>query len=330
MNQPLLSIIVPVYNAGTTLIRCVGSILPEAPANSEIFLVNDGSADNSAALCDGFEKADPRIRVIHQKNSGASAARNAGLAAATGQFIQFVDADDYLNKGLYAAVLPHLTPDLDLLVFGIENLNGSPSDTLPSGHMKSLAPLGDKLEYYMVQTGILVSPVNKLYHRRLIANARFDTNLPVFEDAKFNMQVLGNCTTVWFDPAPLYACDNRIESSLSRQFRTDLLACEAIVQPYIKTFLQQIGLSDERQAQISNEHWQNVCVNQCAILLGRKSNLSFAEYRQLYADILRSAPVRKAVLRWLPTCYSGVARLFYSAAIRLRWHGLLALRSTRL
>ena len=97
MSELLLSVIVPVYNAAATLEKCAASVLDQAPEAAELILVDDGSADDSPALCDRLAAQDGRVRVIHQKNGGASAARNAGLAAAKGRYVQFVDADDWVD-----------------------------------------------------------------------------------------------------------------------------------------------------------------------------------------------------------------------------------------
>ena len=114
MSELLLSVIVPVYNAAATLEKCAASVLDQAPGAAELILVDDGSADDSPALCDRLAAQDGRVRVIHQKNGGASAARNAGLAAAKGRYVQFVDADDWVNPGLYDAALPPLEEGADV------------------------------------------------------------------------------------------------------------------------------------------------------------------------------------------------------------------------
>lgn len=101
----LLSIIVPVYKAEKHLDRCVESILSQTYGNIELVLVDDGSPDASPAMCDSWAKRDWRVRVIHKKNNGASSARNAGLDMASGEYIGFVDADDFVEPDMYETLM---------------------------------------------------------------------------------------------------------------------------------------------------------------------------------------------------------------------------------
>lgn len=97
----IISIIVPIYNVEKYLPRCIGSILNQNFEEFELILVNDGSTDNSGKICDIYAKKDKRIKVIHKKNGGVSSARNSGIRAATGEYIGFVDPDDYIDKNMY-------------------------------------------------------------------------------------------------------------------------------------------------------------------------------------------------------------------------------------
>lgn len=99
--MPAISVIVPVYNAEKYLDRCVKSIINQTFSDFELILVDDGSPDNSGTLCDEWSKKDSRIKVIHQQNAGAGAARNAGLAIATGDYIGFIDSDDWIEPEMY-------------------------------------------------------------------------------------------------------------------------------------------------------------------------------------------------------------------------------------
>lgn len=101
MKNPLISIIVPVYNTKEYLPRCIESIRNQTYHNLEIILVNDGSTDESGAICDEYAKKDERIRVIHKENGGSSSARNTGIKAAKGTYLGFVDSDDYIENEMY-------------------------------------------------------------------------------------------------------------------------------------------------------------------------------------------------------------------------------------
>lgn len=105
MDAPLISVIVPVYKKEAYLDACVQSIVDQTYENLEILLVDDGSPDRCPQMCDQWALRDPRIRVIHKRNGGASSARNAGLDAARGQYIGFVDSDDTIDPQMYALLL---------------------------------------------------------------------------------------------------------------------------------------------------------------------------------------------------------------------------------
>ena len=98
MNEPLISVIVPVYKAEPYLEKCVSSIRNQTYGNLEIILVNDGSPDNCGRMCDAFAQEDPRIRVFHKENGGQSSARNLGLDHMQGEYVAFVDSDDWIES----------------------------------------------------------------------------------------------------------------------------------------------------------------------------------------------------------------------------------------
>lgn len=105
LNNPTLSVVVPVYNAEKYIKQCIESILNQTFKDLELILVDDGSADNSGTICDEYAKIDSRVRVIHKENGGAASARNVGIALANGEYIGFCDADDYLNLKMYETLI---------------------------------------------------------------------------------------------------------------------------------------------------------------------------------------------------------------------------------
>lgn len=122
--EPLISIIVPIYNVEKYLNQCIDSIINQSYKNLEIILINDGSPDNSGEICDQYKLIDDRIVVVHQKNKGLSGARNSGLEIATGDYIGFVDSDDWIEKKMYEVMLNLLLKhDLDIIECGSNQSN---------------------------------------------------------------------------------------------------------------------------------------------------------------------------------------------------------------
>ena len=115
------SVIIPVYNVEKYINRCLKSILSQRYNDLEIILIDNGSTDRSGSICDIYANEDANISVYHIENHGVGSARNFGLSKARGEFIYFVDSDDYLVGNLFAEFEDKLTPDLDLLVFSYYN-----------------------------------------------------------------------------------------------------------------------------------------------------------------------------------------------------------------
>ena len=166
-----LSVIIPVYRVEATLDRCVESVLRQNVAEMEVILVDDGSPDRCPQLCEEWHQKDDRIHVIHKENGGLSDARNAGLNIATGDYITFVDSDDFLDDDTYAPLLDMMV-DTDILEYSIDNK----------------LTLSDR-SYNDINTYWLESQAyahtyacNKLYRRELFEGIRFPKG-KVFEDA---------------------------------------------------------------------------------------------------------------------------------------------------
>lgn len=109
MNNPLVSVIVPIYNVEAYLKRCVDSIIKQTYQNLEIILVDDGSPDNCPKMCDDFAQKDSRIVVVHKENGGLSSARNAGIKASKGEYLSFIDSDDYIKEDMIEKMLLAMT-----------------------------------------------------------------------------------------------------------------------------------------------------------------------------------------------------------------------------
>lgn len=172
----------PVYNAEKTLDRCVLSVVSQSYNDWELILVDDGSTDGSGAICDEWSRKDGRIKTIHTSRKGPSAARNAGLDAAGGNLITFVDADDYLEQGVYGDVMSKMQDDVDMLEYGW--IRKGENHVLPEKAYPSAK------DYWEESRGWTHGYVwNKIFRRELIGDTRFGaTNIA--EDMIFVVDIL--------------------------------------------------------------------------------------------------------------------------------------------
>ena len=178
MEDRLVSVIVPVYKVEFFLRRCVESILKQTYQNMEIILVDDGSPDRCPQICDSFCRKDTRIRVIHKKNGGLSDARNVGIEAAKGEYLCFVDSDDYIQS----TMLEHLVKAVDsagvnLAITNLKTVDEHGNRVFrveQSPIMDGIFPAEELLpKLYQEMGWYYIVAWNKLYHRSLFEKLRF-------------------------------------------------------------------------------------------------------------------------------------------------------------
>ncbi|MBQ7351395.1 MAG: glycosyltransferase [Clostridia bacterium] len=212
-----ISVIVPIYKVEEFLDRCLESLTQQTYKNLEIILVNDGSPDNSGALCDEWAKKDKRIVVVHKENGGVSAARNYGLEIATGKYIGFVDPDDFLDTTMYEKLLNALInnkADISMCAYSkyeddgkkitpVEeyNLRTATAETLPKYLVTtdSSQDLGDKV----ITGNVMGSIWRALFTKKIIGNTKF-RDLGFCEDMAFYMDVIKNNPKITFVDEYLY------------------------------------------------------------------------------------------------------------------------------
>ena len=195
MDTPLVSVIVPVYNVKQYLDRCLSSIVNQTYCNLEIILVDDGSTDGSAQICDVFQKRDCRIKVIHKKNGGLVSARKAGIQAVSGDYVAYVDSDDWVEPEMYEELVKQvIRSGADLITSGLyrdyKDAAAEEFDGLPEGVYDSERIKKEILPAFMYtgvffKPGINVHVFNKLFRRELVLNNQLmvDDVIRVGEDA---------------------------------------------------------------------------------------------------------------------------------------------------
>ena len=188
-SQPKISVIVPVYKTEGLLDRCVESIVGQTYKNLEIILVDDGSPDNCPAMCDGWAEKDSRIRVIHKENGGVSSARNAALDIATGDYIGFVDSDDWIEPEMYLSLIQKISEsgkNIALCSYYAVEISGERYECRCVADKEVL----DKEDYFrfIVLGGDGGYIWNRLYRADIVKEVRFDEDIWYSEDLLFNFK----------------------------------------------------------------------------------------------------------------------------------------------
>lgn len=225
-----ISAIVPVYNAEKYLTKCIDSILTQTYDNFELILIDDGSTDRSGEICDRYAETDERITVIHKENGGVSAARNTGIDIAKGEYITFIDSDDYIDTDFFSSAYKAVSSiNADEYVSGIvmETVaNGSIvcSDfyTIKETRLYNIKLLFERLnvDYPLI---CICGPCCKLYRNAIIRynNIRFDIHMNLGEDTLFNLNFFKHTDNVYFAKDIFYHYYRGNLDSLFSVFRKD-------------------------------------------------------------------------------------------------------------
>lgn len=232
-----ISVIIPAYNAESTIRKAVDSVLMQTVSIREIILIDDGSTDQTAILCDEFEKQFESIRVIHTDNRGAAAARNTGLEAATGSLIGFVDSDDWIEPQMYEVLSRALIEnDADLSACGV--IQETEYGPFPDNDQDGTTVIAKGMECYRAisaSNGVRGYFWNKLFRRNLIRN-KIDESVLQCEDLLFLAQYLRNVRKIVYVRKPLYHY-KRLEKAGHEYGNRDLSvmdAYEKILGIYLK------------------------------------------------------------------------------------------------
>lgn len=218
------SVIIPVFNVEKYINRCVKSILSQRYNDLEIILIDNGSEDNSGILCDNYAERYSNITTYHIPNGGVSSARNFGLAKAQGEFICFVDADDYLVGNLFSDMENQLDSEIDLLVFSYYNsLEKNLSETTRSAKILPIEGKKDRNQFITLFTELFLSDMmytvwNKIYRREFLEKHRIIfEHYELGEDVRFNLNVYENVHKVSFSQTCYYVyISGRAGSAMGR------------------------------------------------------------------------------------------------------------------
>lgn len=218
-NQPLVSVIVPVYKVEAYLDDCVKSIVEQTYNNLEIILVDDGSPDNCPKMCDEWAKRDTRIKVIHKQNGGLSDARNAGLDIATGDYITFVDSDDLVDVCMIDIMARKAEENhVDIVECNfIKFSDESPKHKGNESHQDDLYETKSALEQLINENAFHYTVWNKIYRKHIFDDLQFEVG-KLHEDVFFTYQAFGKSKTVLKISEYLYFYRQRADSIMGTAF----------------------------------------------------------------------------------------------------------------
>ena len=289
-DNPIISVIVPVYNVAEYLNRCLTSLIEQSYPCMEIILVDDGSSDNSGIICDKWSIKYPHVHVIHQENKGVSAARNAGLKIARGEFFGFVDPDDYIDKEMYKTLYEKMkkhNADIGVCTWQNEYEN---SDCVVVRHSIEKVMNGIEAVEYDLSNGMYIT-CNKLFSRKVCSNVLYDESIINGEDRVFDVTALLNAEKVVYINKPYYHYCHRANSAGTKKYTCEdwslINACQKIRCLYLekggnveltdshlqRAYLQILGMIGDEYKEHSEEVKE--CINSLRTM---KRNAIFNKY----------------------------------------------------
>lgn len=310
-REPLISVIVPVYKVEPYLCKCVDSIVGQTYYNLEIILVDDGSPDNCGAICDQLAARDTRIRVLHKENGGLSSARNAGLEVATGEYIGFVDSDDWLEPDAYRQLLDMALSENVKLVCGGRYDCGDPDGSRQVGLCPQEREVisGEELtKRIFLWDNVDSAAWDKLYHCTLFQTIRYPLGV-VSEDIPVTYRIALEAGRVGMLNKPIYNYFHRPGSITTSAFSPKALQPSEHTEKILEHIRKEYPALLDYATYFHLRHLGSVC--QSMEIAGRDVMAKFRrEYgekrrllRQFLPFILKSPLIRKQErLTWLTIC----------------------------
>ncbi len=257
--MPKVSVIVPVYKVEKYLNRCVDSILAQTFTDFELILVDDGSPDNCPKICDEYAEKDERVGVIHKENGGVSSARNDGIDMSQGEWIMFVDSDDWIEEDMLEGMVAKIKDDVDMVISSADFIgpgeNEKTSATMPDSRYLSKEIVEKKFNGEL-PSALIDVPWCKLYKREVIIreNIKFDISICTGEDAQFNAKYLSYIKNVETMKDSYYRYIREGNDSLSLRFYENFYQINKKVYSDILEYAIRTGCSEETQRAIKVRH----------------------------------------------------------------------------
>lgn len=298
-----VSVIMPVYKVEAYIAKAIESVLAQTHTNFELLVVNDGSPDKSVEIAEGFAAKDPRIQILHKPNGGLSDARNFGLDRASGDYVYFVDSDDWVEPDLLSSALQAMVKEkAELVVFGyqLDTLNKEGalvSSTAISTKAITFSKKEGNLDIDTRLLGILGYAWNKLYDRNFLEKnkLRFTKGVSLVEDILFNSKVYALVHQIVVIDKPLYHYMNRPVLTLIKMFHPDSFGLYLQKRDALEGFLTEWAIPEgKKQKLLATTMFEGIryCANN---LLVYGANLSKKEKYQYFKAMVQHPKIQEVV-----------------------------------
>ena len=314
MEKPLISIIIPVYKVEKYLEKCIKSVLSQTYKNLQIILVDDGSPDNCGNICDDYARVDNRIEVIHKANGGLSDARNVGLKAARGEYIGFVDSDDYIALNMYAHLYMLLKQGADIAECSYVEVVGDDA-LFTYGYETHSYTVHEAMAEHIRDRVFRQLIWNKLYRRHVMDGIRFPTDKKI-DDEFFTYQVLGNASILISSTKVCYAYRQQRESvvhSMPTSKRIQAVEAKTQRHTYIKTHFPEL-------TNLSSRDLWFTCIYQGQLAIRGLDTDASKRTMEYLKNVLRENPVN--------TCECSIKEKVWLAMARCSLTGICHIRNT--
>lgn len=270
MEKTSISVIVPVYNGASCIEQCIESIENQKYDNLEVIIINDGSTDNTKSKCEALKKKYNNIKLINQKNSGVSNARNKGIETAKGEYLMFVDSDDFIDGNMLEIMMKNKKNDLI-----ISNYKKFYDSKIISNDLNLEKNFYTKNLFFenfwdLYDANLINSPCFRIYRSNIIKthNIRFNPDYDLGEDLIFNLEYIDKCKTIYITPISLYNY-RYSENSLTTKYRDDYLKIQLNLINYLKEFfISNNKYNDKARKQLD--------LRTCYVIIGSIQNLFLA------------------------------------------------------
>lgn len=315
----MVSIIVPVYNAEQYLEQCIDSILCQSYTDYELILINDGSSDGSARVCDQYAEKDKRVRVIHQKNAGVSHARNVGIDNAAGEYIVFCDSDDYVEKDYLYDLVSSLPANSDADTLVLSNLSHVTPDggvSINSGRDSVIELDNGNLEdyLYLVERYAIYGPYCKLYIRKVFEthHLRFREQLKSAEDFDFNIRYIEHMRFIQTLAKSQYYYRVGYKKVTSRFIDESSIASAHIMSAGLSALARRMGVFEECYPFLAHrtaeKHWLSRLPSVFA--KDKQKSIRIRDRKSMYDKLLGNQEYRSL-------CRDGIGSLSISPVTKL-------------